>query len=395
MNEVHPLKKHVIQRIDQIQKLLWGICQSLYDNPETAFQEHYACTLLTDTLAQAGYIIECPLGGLETAFRATHSADPNSPAIAILAEYDALPGMGHACGHNLIAASAVGAALGLKEVLEDLHGQVQVIGTPAEEGGGGKIRLAQAGVFQNIQAAMMFHPASKNMVLRGSLASAKLEVEFFGKASHAAAAPEDGINALEALLLMFNGINALRQHFYPKDRITGIITHGGEASNIIPAYTAAKFSIRGKTKKRRDILVTKVIECARAGAQAIGCQEKHTISPGYAEIIPNRVLAHLFANNLIALGRQVEEPSENERMGSTDMGDLSYLVPSIHPYLAAVNTDIFGHSVEFREACMDQNGKTAMLDAAKALAMTTIDLLTDPTILKKAREELDHYLSME
>ena len=200
------------------------------------------------------------------------SGKVQTPTIAILAEYDALVGLGHACGHNLIAAAAIGAGIGLAAVKSELPGQVQVIGTPAEEGGGGKIILANAGIFTDIDAAMMFHPASKNMVLRGSLASAKLTIEFFGKAAHAAAAPEEGINALDAVLLTFNNINALRQTLTSKDRIAGIITNGGEACNIVPPYASAEFSIRGMSAKRRDLLVEKVIACAQAGAQAIGCQ---------------------------------------------------------------------------------------------------------------------------
>ena len=235
---------------------------------------------------------------------------------------------------------------------------------------------------------MMFHPASKNLVLRPSLASSKIKLEFFGKASHAAAAPEEGINALDALILTFNNIHALRPTLGPKDRISGVITNGGEAANIIPAYASADFSIRSINASRRDGLVEKVIACAHAGAQTIGCRVKFKLIPGYKEIIPNHVLAGLFKSNLESLGRIVVDPDPNERMGSTDMGDVSHVVPSIHPYLAIAPENIAGHTLEFKQFCISEAGKAAMLDAAKALAMTAVDLMVEPDLLNKARQEL-------
>jgi amidohydrolase len=380
-------RKQLITEIDIQSDKLWEISTALFNEPEIGLKEYKACNILTESLRSAGYIIETGIGGLDTAFRAT-LGDDSGPRIAILAEYDALVGLGHACGHNLIAGAAVGAGIGLASIITKFAGQIQVIGTPAEETDGGKVLLANAGIFKNVDAAMMFHPASKNMVLRRSLACSELKLEFFGKASHAAAAPEEGINALDALILTFNNINAMRPTFGPKDRVAGIITNGGEASNIIPAYTSADFSIRALSAKRRDVLVEKVIEWAQAGAQAVGCQLKYNVTPGYKEIIPNRVLAGLFKTNLELLGRVVIEPDLNERMGSTDMGDVSHIVPAIHPYLAIAPENVAGHTVEFREYCISAVGKAAMLDAAKALAMTAVDLLTYPDLLYKAREEL-------
>jgi amidohydrolase len=379
--------KQIINEIDQQADKLWEISTRLFNNPETAFKEYKACKLLTETLSPFGYDIEIGIGGLETAFRAS-LGDVSGAKIAILAEYDALVGLGHACGHNLIATAAIGAGIGLASLMPDLRGQVQVIGTPAEEGGGGKIILAEAGVFKDIDAAMMFHPADKNMVLRKSLASCRLKLEFFGKASHAAAAPEEGINALDALILTYNNINVLRSTFGAKDRVAGIIMHGGEAANIIPAYSSAEFSIRALKANRRDKLANQVISCAQAGADAVGCQLKYELTPGYMDIIPNHVIGGLFQSNLEALGREVADPDPNERMGSTDMGDVSHLVPAIHPYLAIAPEKVAGHTEEFKQCSISEAGKAAMLDAAKALAMTTVDLLTKPELLIKAREEL-------
>lgn len=381
------IKQEIFNEIDRNADNLWQISMAIFGQPEIAFKEYAASRLLTSTLESAGFSIESGIGGLETAFRATCS-NGSYPTIAILAEYDALIGLGHACGHNLIAAAALGAGLALASVRSLFQGQVQIIGTPAEEGGGGKIILADAGIFESVDAAMMFHPSDKNMVLRPSLASSKLKIEFIGKASHAAAAPEDGINALDAMILTFNNINALRQTFLPKDRVAGIILDGGQAANIIPAHTSADFSIRSLSVNRRDSLVYKVIDCAKSAAQTIGCQLQYEISPGYKNIIPNKTLATLFTANLEALGRTVAEIDPIERMGSTDMGDVSHIIPSIHPYLAITPVKTAGHTLEFKEYSHSEAGKLAMLDAAKALSMTTADLLLNPDLLRKAREEL-------
>lgn len=386
------LKQKTIQEITENQDSLWGIATKLYENPELAFNEFQSMQVLTVFLANAGFEIEEGIGGLETSFQAVRNGRGNTPSIAFLAEYDALPEIGHACGHNLIAASAVGAALGVSALLDNIPGQIRVIGTPAEEKGGGKRIMVEAGVFNDIGAAMMIHPASKNMVLRGSLASMRLCLEFYGKAAHAAASPQEGVNALDAVILTFNNINALRQHLEVKDRIAGIITHGGDAANIVPGYTSAEFSVRGESEKRREEVLRKVIGCAEAAALATGCQLKYEAMPGYAEIIPNQIMGQLFAENLSTIGREVVVPGPNERMGSTDMGNVSKVIPSLHPYLETVSEDVAGHTVEFREICMSDKGKSTMLDGAKAMAMTAIDLLMAPSLIAEARAELDNHL---
>lgn len=386
------MKQQVISRIEAREKELWEIATRLYENPEVAFQEHVSSALLRNFLREVGFDVTLGIGGLETAFKAVFKQGKQAPTIAFLAEYDALPVIGHACGHNLIAAAAIGAGLGMMAVLDAAPGQIVIFGTPAEEGGGGKRIMVDAGVFEGIDAAMMFHPASKNMVSRGSLASARLDIEFFGQTAHAAASPQEGINALDAMILTFNSVNAIRQHLEIKDRIAGIITHGGDAANIIPGYTAAQFSVRGESEKRRDEVMEKVILCAQAAGIATGCEMKHESQPGYSEIIPNPTLASLFKANLETLGRSVSDPEPNERMGSTDMGNVSRVVPAIHPYLETVPITIAGHTVEFRETCMSQSGRQSLMDAAKAMAMTAVDLLIEPSLLKSARDELDTYL---
>ena len=262
----------------------------------------------------------------------------------------------------------------------------------AEEGGGGKRIMVEAGVFNDVDTAMMFHPASKNMVFRSSLASMRVRLEFLGKTAHAAASPQEGVNALDAMILTFNNINALRQHFELRDRIAGIITHGGDAANIIPGYTSAEFSVRGKSENRRQEMLEKLISCAEAAALSTGCELKYEALPGYTEMVPNRIIGNLFTENITKLGRDVINPGPNEPMGSTDMGNVSKVVPSIHAYLETVTSDIAGHTVEFREFCMSEKGRSAMMDAAKAMAMTAVDLFVNPQLVQKARSELDNYL---
>ncbi len=386
-------KQCVIDKIGALQNDLWEISSKLYETPELAFNEFQSAALLTEFLENAGFEIERGSGSLETAFQAVRNGQKNTPTIAFLAEYDALPGIGHACGHNLIAAAALGAAVGMLAVLDELPGRIKVIGTPAEEKGGGKRIMVDAGVFDGVDAAMMIHPATKNIVLRGSLASMRLRVEFHGKTAHAAAYPQSGINALDAILQTFNNINAMRQYLEPKDRVAGIILDGGVAANIIPDYTSAEFSIRGKTENRRDQVADKVITCAEAAALSTGCKLKYEKQPGYSEIIPNRTIGDLFIKNLDVLGRKVIAPKPNEPMGSTDMGNVSRVVPSIHPYLEAVSADASGHTIEFREECLLSKGKDAMLDGARAMAMTAVDLINEPNLLVNARSELDVQLN--
>lgn len=380
-------KEKAIRAIDDLSAELIQISSTLHANPETAFKEFRSAALLCDTLDGYGFAVERGVGGLETAFRAEAQGNGSGPAIAILAEYDALPDIGHACGHNIIATSAIGAAIAVKQVLGELPGRVVVIGTPAEEGGGGKVILLERGVFQDIDAAMMVHPASRTMVLRGSLASTRLRIEFSGKASHAAAAPEDGINALDAVILTFTNVNALRLHLKPDARVHGIITNGGSAANIIPDYAAATFSVRAASQKYALEVLERVIQCAQAAGMATGATLKHSTRPGYAQMIPNQTMARAFADNWRAIQVEVHAPRPNERMGSTDMGNVSQALPGIHPYIAIAPNGTAGHTVEFREAAISDAGHAGMLNAAKGMAMTTIDLLSDPALLEQAKIE--------
>jgi len=391
MSDIDKLKQRVVAEIDARRDELIRIADTIHANPEIAFEEFESAALLSSTLEENGFAVERGVAGLATAFVATLCGQDGGPTVAFLAEYDALPGLGHACGHNLIGTSAVGAGLAIKTVLPGLAGTIQVIGTPAEEGGGGKAIMVGGGVFDAVDAAMMVHPSSQNITRRASLASYKISIEFFGKPAHAAAKPDEGVNALEAMILTFNGINALRQHLRDDARIHGIITHGGEAPNIVPDYTAARFYVRAADTSYCAEVLEKVRACAEGAAQATGTRlEFKEYAPRYEAMVSNPKLADLVEANMAVLDIELAPPSPEERMGSTDMGNVSQVVPALHPYIAIGPEDLGGHTVEFREAAASPAGHEGLIKAAKIMAMTAVDLLAVPanmTGVEKAFEE--------
>lgn len=391
MRDVDKLKQRVVDKVDAWRDELVRIADTIHANPELAFEEFESVALLSGTLEENGFAVERGVAKLETAFVATLRGQEGGPTVAFLAEYDALPNLGHACGHNLIGTAAVGAGLALKAVLPDLAGTIQVIGTPAEEGGGGKAIMVEAGIFGGVDAAMMVHPSNRNMTRRKSLTSYKISAEFFGKAAHAAAWPDEGINALDAVIQTFNGINALRQHLRDDARIHGIITHGGDAPNIVPDYAAAQFYVRAADTSYALKVLGKTRACAEAGARATGARlEFKEYAPHYDAMMPNPKLADLADANMVALGIEVRLPLPDERMGSSDMGNVSQVVPALHPYIAIGPEEMAGHTVAFREAASSPTGHEGMIKAAKFMAMTAVDLLAVPanvTQVKKAFQE--------
>ncbi|MGD9049471.1 MAG: M20 family metallopeptidase, partial [Anaerolineae bacterium] len=387
MNTTEKLKERVTADIDARRDQLIQIADTIHANPELGFEEFKAASLLTRVLEADGFSVERGVAGMETAFRATWPGQAEPPVVAFLAEYDALPGLGHACGHNIIAAAAVGAGLAVRAVLPELAGTLLVIGTPAEEGGGGKVIMVEAGVFDGVDAAMMIHPAGRNLLGRLALAAYGVSIEFYGKPAHAAAEPDKGINALDAMVLAYNGINALRQHLRDDVRIHGIINHGGDAPNIVPEYTKASFIVRAADSPYAMEVLGKVRACAEGAALATGARlvfEKE--GHGYEARLPNPVLVGLFKDNLTALGLEVEVATGNERMGSSDIGNVSQVVPAIHPYIAIGPEDVGGHTSEFEKAAASPAGHEGLIHAAKALAMTAVDLLAEPEKLAAAKE---------
>jgi len=380
-----PCKEAVCARVDLLAERLVGVSQEIYDHPELKFEERRASRLLAGELRQAGFNVELGVAGLETAIRAEHPAKAAGPTVAILGEYDALPEIGHACGHNLIAASALGACLAVGGIKAELPGTLLFLGTPAEEGGGGKVVLIEAGAFRGVDAAMMFHPASYTVVDRGSLAITEVIVEFFGKAAHAAESPDKGINALDAVIQTYNGVNALRQHLKDGARVHGIITHGGAKPNIVPDYAAANFYIRALESAYRDELLEKFRRCAEGAALAVGATfSMKTVGHAYRAMRPNGPLGEAFGSNLAAIGEPLSPPAHRS-MGSTDMGDVSQVVPAIHAYIAICDQGVASHSHAFAEAAASERGRRAMLLAAKALAMTAVDVFTDPDLVARMK----------
>ncbi len=383
--EIGKLKLKVKDSVELQRQQLIQLSLNIHDNPELGFEEEKASAWLAIYLEDNGFHVERGIAGLATAFRATYGQ--GSPRIALLAEYDALPKIGHGCGHNIIATSAVGAAVASKSIIDQLGGSVVVLGTPGEEVFGGKIDMVKAGTFKEIDVAMIIHPNLRNMVDIEALACSSLEVEFFGRPAHAAAQPYEGINALEAMVLAFTSINSLRQHIRSEARIHGIITDGGEAPNVVPAHSAAVFLVRAPDNEYLAELKDKVLNCFTGASVASGARlEYRWRDRAYAPMKNNATLAGLFKQNLESLGRHVEAFDPRFGFGSTDMGNVSQVVPSIHPTIAIASPGVFIHTQEFASAAASEAGHEGLMDAAKAMAMTVADIL-QPGMLDRIKQE--------
>lgn len=380
------LKASVTASVEAQRRELRNLSLKIHANPELGFKEVKAAAWLTRYLEKNGFAVERGTCDIETAFRGSYGE--GKPAIALVAEYDALPHLGHACGHNLIAGSSVGAAVAAKAAIDQFGGSIQVIGTPAEELQGGKVIMVERGAFDNLDAAMMVHPGAHNAAVTPALACLALEVEFFGRSAHAAGHPEAGINALEAMLLSFAGINSLRQHIKDKARIHGIITDGGEAANVVPDHSAGNFLVRAEDDAYLDELKEKVLDCFVGGAVATGARlEYHWGKTRYAPLRNNITLARLFKQNMQSLGRRTPLSDPERSFGSTDMGNVSQIVPSIHPGIAIVTPRVSHHSPEFAQAACSDNGIEGMIDAAKAMAMIIVDLVSSPETVAQVKRE--------
>lgn len=372
------------RQIDRDADDLVGLARAIHEHPELRFEEHRAVATIAGLLEGRGVVVERRLGGLATAFAAR--AGVPGPRVAVLAEYDALPEVGHACGHNLIAAGAVGAFLALRTVVAQTGGEVVLVGTPAEEGGGGKIALLEAGAFEGFDAAMMFHPFDRDILMHPALANLWLDVTFRGKPSHAAAAPWGGQSALTACMDTFRLIDGQRVHFRDGVRVHGVIRDGGQAVNVIPERAACELSVRapelGELARVRAI----VERCARAAAMASDVEVQIEARRGYSDMRNNAPLALRFGDHLRALGRAPHEVAPGVGSGSTDMGDVSHAVPSIHPWVAICDEgETTIHQRAFAAHAGGPRGFESMLLAAKAMARTAHDVLTDPTLRASAR----------
>jgi amidohydrolase len=386
MTEKFPLSPRVEQALERHREAILSINRTLYENPELSGEEHKSVAFLTSVLKEHGFEVTQPVGGMETAFRAERRGRSERPRVAYLAEYDALPEIGHGCGHNLIGAASMGAALALGDVIEELEGSVVLLGTPAEETIGGKIELLRAGAFEDMDVAMMVHPANETRVNTTTLAAYPVEVTFHGKEAHAASSPELGINALDALVTFYVSLGLLQKQLRSDVRFPGIIKEGGTRQNIVPARAVGIFSVRAADSDYLDYVLERIGETAKAAAHAHGARFEISHPENYFhEMRTNQALAEV-------CGRHIEERdlslirTPRKKMGSLDMGTVSHSLPAIHPMIAICD-EISAHTPEFGRATQSERGQHALLAAARALALTGLAYLSSDDLRRRVHEE--------
>ena len=392
------LARQALEAIDAHATEIVALADEIHQHPEIGFEERRASKLLAEALGRHGMEVEYPAGGLETAFRATKRGRGSGPTIAVLAEYDALPGLGHGCAHNLIAASGLAAAVALAPLMDRLAGTFQVIGTPAEEGGGGKALLIDAGIFAAVDAALMVHHNGHITAVADaypgdtSLALAELRFAYHGRAAHAGTSPHDGANALNGVIKLFTGIDALRQHVRSDARIHGIITHGGDAPNVVPAYAAAAFFVRAADRAYLEALLERVRKIAEGAALMTETTVTITSpSPTNYDVRPSYVLGRRYEDNMRAAGMEVTPHAPTPGSFSTDFGNVSYLMPAATGSFAISHEPIPGHSTEVVAAACSDFGHQQMLGVSKAMALTALDLFREPDLLAQAKDEHAHW----
>ncbi|MFQ6052620.1 MAG: M20 family metallopeptidase [Candidatus Bathyarchaeia archaeon] len=400
LTDVRELKRLVQEAVEDQRERLYQISRWIHENPELGSEEFKAAELLTDELERQGFEVERGLLGMPTAFSASYRGRGDGARIAVIAEYDALPGVGHGCGHNLIAASAVGAGIAVSKVIDELDGEVVVVGTPAEEGrgpsAGSKVIMAERGFWDEVDAAIMLHPSVRWSVGNRSLGIWTVKMEFQGRTSHAAASPHEGINALNAATLAFVATHMLRQEARRDANLVihGIISEGGLASNIIPERAVCDFGVRSSDDEYLEQMVEKVVKCAEGAALATGAKVVVTKRKLYSGKKINEPLVELLWNNYRAMGVDLPDwrrSIEGMPMASTDFGDVSQRTPAAGSYIKIADPGTPGHSREFAEASVSPEGLEAMIIGAKALAMTAIDLLADPMNVERAKEYFDSH----
>lgn len=391
LKRLNSFQQTIVDEIDKQKDKYLKISHEIHERPELGNQEYFAAKLLTDTLAEAGFSIEKAVAGHETSFIAKKKSNKlEGPTVGFLAEYDALPGLGHACGHNIIGTISTAAAISLSELIEEVGGEVVVLGTPAEEGGengSAKASFVKHKLLDGIDACLIIHPGSKTVVTGTTLAVDPIDFEYIGKAAHAAASPEEGINALDSVIQLFNGINALRQHVTTDVRIHGIITHGGDAPNIIPEYAKARFFIRAATRKTCSEVTNKVKNIAQGAALATGAKLNIVAFQNEVDnLLINRTFDEVFVESAKLLGIEIDTETV-KGLGSTDAGNISQVVPTIHPYIKIGSSTLAAHTPEFCYAAASKEGDEALIVGAKALAITALTLLTNEEKLQEIKDE--------
>ena len=385
---VESAKRDVHREIARWTDRLVSVSREIHAHPELNFEEVFAHDLLTSVLREAGLDVTSHAYGVNTAFEAVVGTE--GPEVLVLLEYDALPGIGHGCGHNVIAAAGLGAGLAAAALARDLGGRVRILGTPAEEGGGGKIVMARNGAFSTGTAAMMVHPADADLIRMDSIAIHTVDVTYSGRAAHAAAAPWEGRNALDAAVLGYMNVAALRQHIRPTERVHGVITEGGEKPNIVPRRAAATWYVRSDTIESLQPLKGRVMACLEGATGACGCAMEATWDDRpYADVRDNAAIVGSYVENMARVGRTVADPRVIGRkvLGSTDMGNISYLLPSIHPMVQVAPPGVAIHTEDFARYAGSVEGDRAVIDGASAMAMTVVDLWLDEGLRRRAADE--------
>lgn len=385
--EVKRIKERVADAIRDVSAVLIDVSHQIHRNPELNYEERFASELLVRTAGRHG--LELELGAYDSVTGFGGDAG-SGPTVCVMSEYDALPGIGHGCGHNVIAAAGLGAALGLAAVAAECGGRVRYLGTPAEEGGGGKIRMARAGALDGVDTAMMVHSADADLTTIDAIALQQLVVEYHGREAHAAAAPHVGRNALDAAVLGYMGVAALRQHILPTERVHGIFTRAGEKPNIVPRETAMEWYVRSDTITTLADLKERVLAPLQAGAHACGCTMTHEwVGDAYADMVTNPLLSAAYVTNAATLGRTVTDPrlGGHRVVGSTDMGNISHLVPSIHPMIASAPRGTAIHTVDFERHAVSPMADAAVVDGAVAMALTAVDFWLSPTLRAAVSED--------
>ncbi|MDY0406947.1 M20 family metallopeptidase [Virgibacillus sp. 179-BFC.A HS] len=388
------MKAQLKEAFQVIEPELWETANYLYAHPELGDQEFESSKRLINILKKHGFQMETGIADRPTAFKATFSSEKPGPTIGYLAEYDALPGIGHGCGHNLIGTMSAGAGVLLSKFLQDIGGSVVVLGTPAEETNGAKVPMSEQGIFDDIDVAMILHPNGNSYQSGKSLAMDAIQFAYTGKSAHAAAAPEKGINALDSVIQLFNGINALRQHIPSSVRIHGVISEGGKAANVVPDYAEAQFYVRAEERKVLDEVVKKVVAIAEGAGQMTGAKlaiSNYELS--YDNMITNRTLSDAFTANLQQVSELPILPAR-EATGSIDMGNVSHVVPAIHPYIGLNDSGLVAHTKEFADKTISKEGHEALISGALALAGTGFDVLTNKDLLEKIKAEFAKKVSV-
>lgn len=384
--EVAELKSEAGSRIDDFRDRMVELSSVLHENPELSYEEYRASNLLLSELEAKGFDVDSGVAGLDTAFRGVYEGSQPEPSICFMLEYDALEDLGHACGHNLSGVASLSAAIAVKEVLADygVPGKIVALGTPGEELYSGKVTMVEAGVFDDIDVAMMVHMFDRTILKPRFIAMEGLEFVFHGEPSHAAGAPEEGVNALNGVIGTFENVNALRQHLKEDVRIHGIITDGGSAINIVPERAAARFFVRAGKREYLDEVIKQVKSCAEGASVATGAEVEISHFESNDDLETNPALAEAFGENIRRYTGEVNEACD-EVLGSTDAGNVSKAVPTIHPMVSITSQDISLHTEEFAAAANSPKGVEGMVASAKGMALTALDLIWDDHLLSRVR----------